>query len=836
METFWQDVKYGVRMLRKNAGFTLVAVLTLALGIGANTAVFSLTDQVLLRLLPVERPEELVVFRSPGPRTGHVWSDTDNGAQSFSYPLYKDLRDRATVFSGVLARHAISLSVAGTDRTERASGELVSGNYFQVLGVRPSLGRLFMPEDDVAPGGHPLAVLSHNYWTRRFGANPGVLNETLTINGYPMTVVGVAGARFNGVQLGQMPDVFIPITMKAQMTPNQDDLENRKSHWLAILGRLKPGVSREQGEAALAPIFRALQEQEAAELKGWNPKDRAEFLNRKMLLLPGGQGRLVLQDDAKDALLLLSTLVGLVLLIACANIANLLLARGVSRQREIAVRLALGAQRLRLVRQLLAESLILSLAGGVAGLLVAAWTTDAILAWLPQGQGFAGLSSSLDLRLLVFNFGVALLMGLAFGLVPALRATRPDLVTQLKEQGAGGFASREHVHLRKGLVVGQIAFTAMLLITAGVFARSLGELRRVDLGMKVDNLLQFSIEPELNRYTPPQTVALIDRLREELGAMPGVTSVSAAQLPVIADTTASRGITVEGYRAQEGEDTYAFLNWVGPRFFSTMGIPLLAGREFTESDAATSPQVAIISETMARTYFPGRNPVGMHLGFGPGNAARTDIEVVGVVKDSKHATVRQRQRPFVFLPYAQDPRIGNITFYVRSSQAPTLLATAVQQTVRRHDANLPIFDLKTLARQVDESLFVDRFLTLLAVCFGVLAAALAALGLYGVMAYTVARRTREIGIRMALGASLGNVRGLVLREAVVLAILGLGIGLPAAAAAGRLVVSLVFGVHPDDPVLFGAAGLLLVGVMLLAAYIPARRASRVDPMVALRYE
>src|SRR3989454_8232533 len=470
MPALLRDLRYSLRALAKSRGFAAVAVLTLGLGIGANTAVYSLTDQILLRTLPVRRPSELVVLRMPGPKRGRVESDIDDGAQSFSYPFYMDLRVNNTCFSGLLARYPIPLSVAGQGQTERAAGELVSGNYFEVLGVRPALGRLLIPEDDAGSGGAAVAVLSHGYWTRCFGASPAVLNQSLVVNDHTLTVVGVAAAPFSGVQVGQVPDLFIPMQMKAQMTPNWDGMDHRNDYWLQMIGRLRCGVSRAGAEASLLSVVPALLERDLAELTGLPAQTRDRFLAKTMLLTPGGGGRQVLQQDARDGLLLLSALVVLVLLIACANVAGLLLARGVARRREIALRLAPGARRTHLLRQLLAESLMLALAGGAAGLLIAAWSIDAMLAVLPQEEGIAGLTSSLDLRVLAFNFGISGLTGIVFGLVPALRATRPDLVTSLKEQSAGSGTSAGHVRLRKGLVVAQIAITAVLLVTAGGFS------------------------------------------------------------------------------------------------------------------------------------------------------------------------------------------------------------------------------------------------------------------------------------------------------------------------------------------------------------------------------
>ncbi|HEX8184864.1 MAG TPA: ABC transporter permease, partial [Blastocatellia bacterium] len=466
MDTLLQDLRYGFRTLRKSPGFTAIAVLTLALGLGANTAIFSLTDQILLRFLPVEKPEELVVLRSPGPKQGRVWSDADVAA-SFTYPRYKALREKNNIFSGLLARFSVSLSVAGEGQTERADGELVSGNYFEVLGVRPALGRVFTDEDDRVPGAHPVIVLSHAYWARHFGGDPAILNKTLVVNGVLMTVVGVAQAGFSGVQVGQLPDIFIPITMKAQMTPNWDGLNDHKDYWLAIIGRLNPGLSRAQAEEAFSPLYRRILEEDLPLMGSWPPETQQRYLEQRMVLDEGGRGRTILQRNTKEPLLVLMGMVGLVLLIACANVANLLMARGAARQREIAIRMAVGAGRLRLVRQFLVESLTLSLLGGAVGLLVASWTISALVGVIPQSFGAAGLSAELDLRLFIFNIALSAATGILFGLMPAVKATRLNLESTLREQGASVSGSLSQVRFRKGLVVSQVVLTTVLLVGAG---------------------------------------------------------------------------------------------------------------------------------------------------------------------------------------------------------------------------------------------------------------------------------------------------------------------------------------------------------------------------------
>lgn len=835
METFLQDLKYGIRTLIRNPSFTAVAVLTLALGLGANTAIFSLTDQILLRLLPVENPKELMVLRSPGPKSGHVWSDGDS-ASSFSYPLYKEVRDKNNVFSGVLARFAIPLSVAGEGRTERANGELVTGNYFEVLGVRPVVGRLLTQDDDNVPGAGQVIVLSHRYWTRQFGSDPNILNKTLIVNGVGMTVVGVARAGFTGVQVGQTPDIFIPLTMKAQMTPTWDGLTDHRDYWLAMIGRLNPGLSPAQAEEALSPVYRQILEGELPHAGRMSPEAQQRFLDKKLLMEPGSRGRAILQRDVKAPLLVLMGMVGLVLLIACANIANLLMARGAARQREIAIRMAVGAGRWRLIRQFLVESLLLSLIGGGVGLLVAAWTTGLLVSAIPDSLGAVGLSTSLDGRLLIFTLALSVLTGLIFGVMPAIKATRLDLESTLREQGSSVSGALSQVRFRKGLVVSQVVLTTVLLVGAGLFARSLNNLKQLDLGLRPDNLVTFSIAPKLNGYTPERTVALFDQLHQNLSVAPGIDSVSESELAAFADNSASSNITVEGYQPSEGEEMDVGRNRIGTGYFSTMGIPLLEGREFLESDNGKSPKVAIINEAMARRFFANRSPMGSKVAIGAGDKVRPDIEIVGVVKDSKHASIREKGGPFMYEPYSQNPKMGEISFYVKTKQDPAATIAAVRREVQRLDGNLPIYNVKTLETQIDESLFNDRFLTSLSMCFALLAALLAAIGLYGVMAYTVTRRTREIGIRMALGATRGTVSWLILREVVLLAAIGLVVGLPAAYGLGRFAESLLFGVKVSDPLVFIGAGALLITATLLGGFLPARKAASIDPLTALRCE
>ena len=835
MSTLLQDLKYGLRMLMKTPGFTAIAVLTLALGIGANTAIFSLTDQVLLRRLPVTNPVQLVELRSTGPNPGRNWNDGIRGS-SFSYPIYKDFRAQmGNVFSGVLATFPVGLDISGQGASQHGSGELVSGNYFQVLGVTPAMGRVFTLDDETAGGANTVAVLSYGYWTRQFGRDPGILNKPLTVDGTSLTVVGVAGQGYDGIQIGEVPDMFIPITMYEAIYPNQGKLDDRMNHWVQVIGRMRPGFTQVRAEAAMAPAYHALLESELPIVKP-SAAGKPKFLAKQLQVYSASQGRPILQQDAQAPLEVLMAMVGMVLLIACANLASLLTARGESRQREIAVRLALGAGRWRLVRQLLTESFVLSVGGGALGLLLASWALNLLVGSLSQGVHVVGLVARLDSRVLLFAVAISIFTAVLFGLAPAMRATRVDLQSTLKEQGTSVTGSGGSVRLRKALIVAQVALTAILLAGAALFAQSLMHLANAKLGVKTDHVLQFMLGPELDGYKPAQTLSLFDQLRPQIAALPGVRSVALAMIPIFSSDDSSSNFTFEGYQAKPEENTDCMTNWVSPDYFSAMGIPLMQGREFAEADGAASPKVAIINEKLAKKYFPGRNPVGLNIAFGSGTNVHPNIQIVGVVADSKHDDPRDPITPFVYLPYSQFDRLGFGTFYVRTQQDPSALATEVRQVVAGRDARLPILRLKTLAQQVDDSVFADRMVTFLSLCLGLLAALLAAIGLYGVMAYVVARRTHEIGIRIAIGAQRWDVLRLILGQGARLAAIGIGIGIAAGLGVAQFIASQLYGVSAYSPLAFIGVAVLLAFVALAACYFPARRAMKVDPIIALRYE
>ncbi len=829
MTAVWRDLKQAFRVLRKNPGFAAIVVLTLGLGIGANASIFSLMDQVLLRALPVRAPGELVLLDGPGAFRGRTYN-----AQTFSYPMYTDFRDRNEVFTGVLGRFPAAMTVVWNGRSERVSGELVSGNYFEVLGVRPEIGRVFNAADDRTPGAHPVVVLSHGFWARRFGGDPSVLNQTLVVNGHALTIVGVSGRGFNGLQVGSNADVMVPLMMKAQMTPTWNDLDNRRSRWLTVMARLKPGITPEQAEVQMNVVYRQINEQEIAEQANVSENFRKRFIEKHLEVLPGGRGLSDLRSEFSTALVVLTWMVGVVLLIACANVANLLLARTASRQKEIAVRLALGAGRWRIVRQQLVESLTLACAGAVIGLVLATWTGSVLLATLPGSDSARALSAAPDARVVLFALALAVVTALLFGIVPALQATRPAAAAVLKDEAGSVAGGGRQARVRRVLVVAQVAMSLLLLAGAGLFARSLYNLRSLDPGFEIDRLLVFSIDPSLSGYSQARTQQLFEALQRELSAVPGVRDVSMAEIGALTGSQWSMTVRVDGYQPKDGEDMNPSIDSVGPRYFATMGIPLVAGREFTEKDAIGSPKVAIVNETMARYFFGETNPLGRR--FGAGGGSPTDIEIVGVTRDARAQELRESARRFVYLPYRQNDAVTSMTFYVRSAADASATSAAIRQTMQRLDPNLPIYDMRAMEAQVAESLFVERMVAGLSVAFGTLATILAAIGLYGVMSYAVARRTREIGIRMALGAERGRVRWLVLKEVLVLATVGVVLGFGAAFYATRRIEAQLFGIAPNDPgTLAGAIGLILL-VALVAGWIPARRATTIDPMLALRTE
>jgi predicted permease len=835
MKNLWQDLRYALRGLRRSPGFAAAAILTLALGIGANAAIFTLVDRVLIRKLPVQNPEQLVLLRSPGPVQGRLSTDGDD-AYCFSYPMFRDLEQGSRgVFAGLIGEVPFEANIAARGETEQAAGELVTGNYFGLLGVPPALGRVFSKDDDRSPGAHPVAVLSYGYWQRRFGGDRAVLEKPMIINGQPLTIVGVAAASFQGIQAGRQADVFVPMMMKAQMTPFWNGLDDPKDYWLQIVGRLKPGISARDAERALAPIYAPMLADLLPRMIGWNEARQREFLNKKLLLDSGAHGRTVLQGNVRRPLLSLMAMVCLVLLIACSNLAGLLAARGASRQREYGIRLAIGANRLQLLRQSIVECLVFSIAGGALGLLLASWILHGLISAYPSQAELRQIGAQIDPRILLFGGALSVIAGILFGVGPAYRAARLDPARTLRGQGRGTVSvGREALRFRSGLVTAQVALTLVLLVAAGLFTRSLRNLGKVDLGLKLQNLVGFYVSPDLNGYTAERTAVLARRLTDSLEALPGVLSVSAAQVATLTGSDSGGNVTPSG--SSDPADGRVGRNHVGPRYFTTMGIPLLAGREFQWQDDAAAAKVAIINETMARKLFPGRSALGARFRWGRLADNRPELEVIGIVRDSKGARVDEEGGPFAYMPYLQNPNLSSLNFYVRTERDPAAMAATLRAEVRRLDPQLPVNDLKTLSTQLSESLLTERLTMLLAVAFGGLAALLAAIGIYGVLAFAVAQRRQEIGVRMAMGADPAAVRRLILGEVGRFLLIGAAIGLPAAFALAKVVESILFGVHATDPRVFGLGILLMVIVALVAGYPPARRAARIDPLEALRSE
>jgi predicted permease len=856
----FQDLRYGARMLLKHPGFTCVAALTLALGIGANTAIFSLIDAVLLKTLPVNNPERLVLLgRAFGGKT----------VTQFPYRTYKQIRDQNEVLSGLLAYHPLRLSVSVDGQPEPAvAGQLVSGNYYSVLGVNAALGRTIAPDDDRAPGESAVCVISHNYWRRRFAGDPSVVGKTIHIGGAPFTIIGVTPPEFFGLEVGSSLDISVPLMMQQQVMPGVRSYVDGAdpNNFFTVMGRLRPVVAMPQAQAGLSSLYRQLCAEYAA--SNWGFKfTPMPWLQEKLVLEPGGRGLSELRRQFSRPLLALMIVVALVLAVACANVAGLLLARAVARRREIAIRLALGAGRLRLVRQLLIESILLSCFGALLGLLFAYWGTRLLLPLLSQGEIPVQLNLNPDVRMLGFTIAVATLTGVLFGLAPAFLATRVDMNSALKNEASGLSGRGAHLTFGKMFVVSQVALSLLLMIGAGLFVRSLQKLRQVDAGFASENVLVLKLEPVGSDQKTPQLAARYDELLRRVEALPGVklaslvgySPMSRREWLVMGQTPEfGNPMTIPGYTPQSGEEMFIPWMQVYPNSFATLGIPLLAGRDFGPQDSrqwrpanicppsARALQVGIINESMARRFFGNENPIGRRFGFrnsvsrcsgSPEPDPASQIEIIGVVKDVKYASLRNEGRAMFYLPYYQATTgRGQMTLVVRTAGDPTTVVAAVRREARAMDPAMPMFEVETLATQVAATLQRERLLATLSSGFGLLALLLSCLGLYGILSYAVARRASEIGIRMALGADRRDVLWLVLRDALRLVLIGAALGVPAALAVARLVASQLFGISAADPGAVVAATLALFAVAAMAGYLPARRATRVDPLVALKCE
>lgn len=824
MQKLWQDLRYAARTFIKAPGFTLIAVLSIALGIAANTSIFTLVNAVLFKPMPVPHPEQLVALYTLEPNSQY--------AGEFSYPDYRDYRDNNDVFSDLFVHYGTPVSMKNSgDKAELIWGELVTGNYFSGLGVTPAAGRVLSPDDDRAEGGHPVTVLSHAFWQRRFGGDPNVVGKEVRLNGHDFTVIGIARQDFSGTRfVGFIPDVWIPLTMHAQIVAGSEGwFENRGGQSFNVNGRLKPGVTIEQATAAMNTYARQLAEA--------YPRTNANISVGMVPAANKTQPGITLLGYIPIVASLMMGIVGLVLLIACANVANLLLARASARRREIAIRLALGASRWRLIRQLLTESVLLSILGGGLGLLLAQWF-NALVPLANPRLDFATIDFSYDLaldrRVLAFTLVVSVLTGIVFGLLPALQASRPDLVTTLKGEAPALGSGMRRLSPRNLLVVGQVALSLILLISAGLFVRSMRNAQELNPGFESKRVMLASVDVGLHGYTEAKGRDFFKQIVERVKSLPGVEAASlAGPLPLDAYNRGTN-LIVEGYVPRyENERVGVGFSVVGQDYFRAMNTRIVEGRGFTEHDDQAAPRVVVVNQTLARRFWPNESPIGKRLQLG--NARQPYCEVVGVAEDGKYVFLGEPPTEYLFLPHSQNYE-GQMTLIARTTGQPENLGDGIRQEVASLDSELPVYGVKAMPVFLDRLLSGPKSIAAMAGLFGVIALLMAAVGLYGVMSYAVARRSRELGIRMALGAQSRDVLRLVLKDGLILVGLGVGIGLVAAAAASRLLSSFLYGISPTDAGTFAAVSLLLTATALVACFIPARRATKVDPMVALRYE
>jgi len=831
------ELKSAIRQLTKRPGLSMIVILTLALGIGVNTAMFSMFHQMLLKPLPVPEPERLVILTAPGPKTGSVsCSVIGNCDQVFSYPMLRDLEREQTPFTDIAAHHAFGASIAA-EGTQAITGEgmAVNGGYFPVLQLKPALGRLIGPRDEPKVGEGRVVVLSYDYWQNDFGGDTQVLGRLLTVNGEPLTIVGVAPEGFTGASVGQRPRLFVPLTLLWRMEPDTPEgSENRQQYWAYLFARLKPGVTVEQAAIAINGPYRAIINDIEVPLNtGMSKQDLERFREKSLVLEPGVRGQSQAPDNARLPLSLLLGVTALVLVIACLNIASLLLARGAMRASEMALRSAFGASRWQMAAQLLTEGGLLGLLGCAAGLPIGQATLRLIGAVIPANAA-ANLDAGLSAAAIVFAIGASLVTVLIFGLFPALVATRTSPGTVLKEQAGQQSGGRGMARFRRTLVTVQIAFSMMLLVLTGLFTQSLANVARVDLGIDAGSVATFSVAPILSAYTPERSTALFRRIEEELAALPGVTSASSAMIGVLAGAAWGGNVSVQGFESTPDVDRHALVNKVSPGFFRTLQIPLLSGRDFSDADIAGRPRVAIVNETFAKRFGLGRDAVGKRMAVG--SSGELDIEIIGLIADAKYSDVKEEVPPQYFLARYQDEQLGFMNFYVRGKLNPRDMLASISNVVAKLDANVPVNGLATLPEVIRENTFQDRMISMLSGGFALLATLLAATGLYGVLSYSVAQRTRELGVRQALGATPYRLRAMVLRQVGWMALIGGVAGLACAVMLGRAAEAVLFGLSGYDPSALVAATAVLGLVVLAAGYLPARRASNVDPLEALRYE
>jgi predicted permease len=830
------DIRFCLRGFVRRPMFAFVVVATLALGLSINAAIFSIYDQVLMRELRVAAPDDLVNFVAPGRKQGSTsCGNIGNCDEVFSYPMFRDLERFDGPFVGIAAHRDVEANLSIDGKTIAGSGLLVSGKYFSVLGLEPAVGRLLDGSDDRVDGEANSAVLSYAYWHSGFGGDAGVVGRALVVNGKTLTIVGVAPRGFTSTTVGSKPEVFLPITFRWRDNPGAfPQHADRKSYWAYLFARLKPGVSLEQAAAAINEPYRTItNDVDAPLLTGFSEQMLAEFRAKTLILEPGGRGQNEIEVQARTPLTILLVSTGLVLLIACVNVANLLLARGSTRVGEIATRASLGASRYRLLGLLLVEVLLLAAGAALLSLPLTWVALRGIASLLPD---FA--STTFDLALsanaAALTVGLAVASTLVFGLIPALKLIRIESSPALQSQGVRATGGKGAARFRTTLTTAQIALSMALLVLAGWFAQSLANVTRVDLGFRPDSLSVFSIAPERNGYTPERSSAFFERLEEELAEVPGVASVAMAAVPLLSGNNWGNNVTVEGYDAAPGENTGVSVNWVSPEFFRTVQMTLLAGSGFERGGSVDRPKVAIVNERFAERFNLGNAAVGKRMKTGGGNDGPLDMEIVGVVRDAKYSEVKADPPPQLFMPREQGQFLSAMTFYLRSDLAPSTLRTAVEQIIARQDRALPIMDFRTVNDQARENVFLDRFMSMLAAALAVMATVLAAIGIYGVLSYGVVQRLREIGLRIALGAAPRNVRGMVLKQVAWMAAIGVVVGVGLASLLGVAGRALFFGLAPTDPLVPAAAVAALILVVLAAAYLPARRAAHVDPVTALR--
>lgn len=831
------DLKLALRQLKNSPGYALVAIVILALGIGATTAIYTLLDQALLRALPVRNPDRLVQLNGSGAFWGHTHSYGGDESNYFSYPMYLKLRDRNKVFSGMLATTTAHVGIQWHNQTSLTDAELVSGNYFEVLGMKPAFGRLLLPSDDEVKDGSPVVVLSFAYWQRQMGADPGVLDQTIGINGHPFTIVGVAAPGFHSVIGETAPAFFAPMTMKPEVIPGAGDLENEHSRWLNIIARLKPGMAVAQAQAGIAPLWHAIR---ADEMQMWgihSARSRVEFLDQSHLTLNTGvRGFSPNDSDVRTPFLIVLFMAVLVLLMACANVAGLMLVRAAGRVREMSVRYALGAKRSQILRQLLMEGLVLGVAAGALGLWLAPhFATLLERRIIDRSTGILPFSTQPDWRMLAFAAALCIAVSLLFSMAPAMQFWRPDVTPALKQQSPT--VSGGSLRLQRVAVGVQIGLSVLLLMAAGLFVRTLYNLKSVNVGFETDHLVQFRVDPRMSGYTEAQMSALYREILERLRALPGARAVGATNSPVLVDWTDSFNINIAGYKPATNEDMNVQNAYISPGYATTLGVPLLAGRTIEDSDTATSAKVAVVNESFARRYFGDpRNALGRVWGIGTGKTGKPDIEVVGVVADSRQNGVDAKVMREVFLPYTQKKEPDQMAFYVRTAQDPDAAIATIRKSMHDLDPKLALSSLGTMDAQVDEALDTQRTIGMLAICFGILALLISAVGLYAVLSYATAQRTREIGLRIALGAGRASIARMVLMDVLRLVAISVAVALPAAVLMSHWVSSQLYGVSGHDPVTMVAVVAAVCGISLLAALLPLRRAVGVDPVAALRYE